>query len=142
MCSTAVIIAAEYLFFWSKHEEQRREMAKQSTLQLPFYVKESYIRADENDTFEKRNINVGLQVKGIEYWFLKKTTNKVILLSIPPECAVKHVRDYASHQYYLHYEKSRRLQAKSSEDMPEKSRIVMRKFKYPRIRNEISVNTW
>lgn len=48
-------------------EEQRREMAKQSTLQLPFYVKESYIRADENDTFEKRNINVGLQVKGIEY---------------------------------------------------------------------------
>ena len=48
-------------------EEQRREMAKQSNLQLPFYVKESYIRADENDTFEKRNINVGLQVKGIEY---------------------------------------------------------------------------
>lgn len=48
-------------------EEQRREMAKQSTLQLPFCVKESYIRADENDTFEKRNINVGLQVKGIEY---------------------------------------------------------------------------
>ena len=48
-------------------EEQRREMAKQSTLQLPFYVKESYIRADENDTFEKRNFNVGLQVKGIEY---------------------------------------------------------------------------
>lgn len=48
-------------------EEQRREMAKQSTLQLPFYVKESYIRADENDTFEKRNINVGLQVKGMEY---------------------------------------------------------------------------
>ena len=49
------------------NEEQRREMAKQSTLQLPFYVKESYIRADENDTFEKRNFNVGLQVKGIEY---------------------------------------------------------------------------
>lgn len=48
-------------------EEQRREMAKQSTLQLPFYVKESYIRADENDTFEKRNFNVGLQVKGVEY---------------------------------------------------------------------------
>lgn len=48
-------------------EERRREMAKQSSLQLPFYVKESYIRADENDTFEKRNINVGLQVKGIEY---------------------------------------------------------------------------
>ena len=48
-------------------EEQRREMAKQSTLQLPFYVKEGYIRADENDTFEKRNINVGLQVKGVEY---------------------------------------------------------------------------
>lgn len=48
-------------------EEQRREMAKQSNLQLPFYVKESYIRADENDTFEKRNINVGLQVKGVEY---------------------------------------------------------------------------
>ena len=48
-------------------EEQRREMAKQSALQLPFYVKEGYIRADENDTFEKRNINVGLQVKGIEY---------------------------------------------------------------------------
>lgn len=48
-------------------EEQRREMAKQSSLQLPFYVKESYIRADASDTFEKRNINVGLQVKGIEY---------------------------------------------------------------------------
>lgn len=48
-------------------EERRREMAKQSSLQLPFYVKEGYIRADENDTFEKRNINVGLQVKGIEY---------------------------------------------------------------------------
>ena len=48
-------------------EEQRREMAKQSTLQLPFYVKESYIRRDASDTFEKRNINVGLQVKGIEY---------------------------------------------------------------------------
>lgn len=47
-------------------EKQRREMAKQSFLQLPFYVKEGYIRADENDTFEKRNINVGLQVKGIE----------------------------------------------------------------------------
>ena len=49
------------------NEEQRREMAKQSTLQLPFYVKESYIRRDASDTFEKRNINVGLQVKGIEY---------------------------------------------------------------------------
>ena len=49
------------------NEERRREMAKQSSLQLPFYVKESYIRADESDTFEKRNINVGLQVKGIEY---------------------------------------------------------------------------
>lgn len=48
-------------------EEQRREMAKQSSLQLPFYVKESYIRRDASDTFEKRNINVGLQVKGIEY---------------------------------------------------------------------------
>lgn len=48
-------------------EERRREMAKQSSLQLPFYVKEGYIRADASDTFEKRNINVGLQVKGIEY---------------------------------------------------------------------------
>ena len=48
-------------------EERRREMAKQSSLQLPFYVKESYIRRDASDTFEKRNINVGLQVKGIEY---------------------------------------------------------------------------
>ena len=68
-------------------------------------------------------------------------TNKVILLSIPPECAVKHVRDSGFRQYDLHYEKSSRLQTKSSEDMPEKSRIVMRKFKYSRIRNEISVNT-
>ncbi len=48
-------------------EERRREMAKQSSLQLPFYVKESYIRRDASDTFEKRNINIGLQVKGIEY---------------------------------------------------------------------------
>ena len=48
-------------------EERRREMAKQSSLQLPFYVKESYIRRDASDTFEKRNINVGLQVKGVEY---------------------------------------------------------------------------
>mgnify|MGYP003290486071 CR=1 FL=1 len=49
------------------NEEQRREMAKQSSLQLPFYVKESYIRRDASDTFEKRNINVGLQAKGVEY---------------------------------------------------------------------------
>ena len=49
------------------NEERRREMAKQSSLQLSFYVKESYIRRDASDTFEKRNINVGLQVKGIEY---------------------------------------------------------------------------
>ena len=48
-------------------EEQRREMAKRSSLQLPFYVKESYIRRDASDTFEKRNINAGLMVKGVEY---------------------------------------------------------------------------
>ena len=48
-------------------EEQRREMAKQSFLQLPFYVKGSYIRRDASDTFEKRNFNVGLQMKGVEY---------------------------------------------------------------------------
>lgn len=48
-------------------EEQRREMAKQSSLQLPFHIKESYIRRDASDTFEKRNINVGLMVKGVEY---------------------------------------------------------------------------
>ena len=49
------------------NEERRREMAKQSSLQLPFYVKESYIRRDASDTFEKRNINIGLMVKGVEY---------------------------------------------------------------------------
>ena len=68
-------------------------------------------------------------------------TNKVILLSIPPECAVKHVRDYASRQYDLHYEKSSRLQAIIPNDMPEMLQANTQKVKYPRMRNEISVDT-
>ena len=45
-------------------DKQRYEMARQCCMQFPLYSKEGYIRADATDTFEKRNLNIGLKVKG------------------------------------------------------------------------------
>ena len=45
-------------------DKQRYEMAQQCCMQFPLYSKEGYIRADATDTFEKRNLNIGLKVKG------------------------------------------------------------------------------
>ena len=47
-------------------DKQRYEMARQCCMQFPLYSKFGYIRNDTNDTFEKRNLNIGLKVKGIE----------------------------------------------------------------------------
>ena len=47
-------------------DKQRYEMAQQCCMQFPLYSKEGYMRADATDTFEKRNLNIGLKVKGIE----------------------------------------------------------------------------
>lgn len=45
-------------------DKQRYEMARQCCMQFPLYSKVGYIRANETDTFEKRNLNIGLKVKG------------------------------------------------------------------------------
>ena len=45
-------------------DKQRYEMAQQCCMQFPLYSKVGYIRANETDTFEKRNLNIGLKVKG------------------------------------------------------------------------------
>ena len=45
-------------------DKQRYEMARQCCMQFPLYSKVGYIRADATDTFEKRNLNIGLKVKG------------------------------------------------------------------------------
>ena len=64
----------------------------------------------------------------------------VATMLLLPSCGkLDIVFDY--NQHYLYYEKSRRLQAKSSENMPEKSQANTQKVKYPRIRNEISMDT-
>lgn len=47
-------------------DKQRYEMARQCCMQFPLYSKFGYIRNDTNDTFEKRNLNIGLKVKGVE----------------------------------------------------------------------------
>ncbi len=47
-------------------DKQRYEMAQQCCMQFPLYSKVGYIRANETDTFEKRNLNIGLKVKGVE----------------------------------------------------------------------------
>ena len=47
-------------------DKQRYEMAQQCCMQFPLYSKVGYMRADATDTFEKRNLNIGLKVKGIE----------------------------------------------------------------------------
>lgn len=53
---------------WSKSshwdDKQRYAMIQQSCLQFPLHTKESYIRNGADDTFEKRNLNIGLKVKG------------------------------------------------------------------------------
>lgn len=46
--------------------KQRYAMTRQSSIQFPLYTKESYIRNGTDDTFEKRNLNIGLKVKGVE----------------------------------------------------------------------------
>ena len=45
--------------------KQRYAMTLQSSIQFPLYTKESYIRNGTDDTFEKRNLNIGLKVKGV-----------------------------------------------------------------------------
>lgn len=45
--------------------KQRYTITLQSSIQFPLYTKESYIRNGTDDTFEKRNLNIGLKVKGI-----------------------------------------------------------------------------
>ena len=45
-------------------DKQRYEMAQQCCMQFPLYSKVGYMRADATDTFEKRNLNIGLKVKG------------------------------------------------------------------------------
>lgn len=45
-------------------DKQRYEMAQQCCMQFPLYSKVGYIRANETDTFEKLNLNIGLKVKG------------------------------------------------------------------------------
>ncbi len=47
-------------------DKQRYEMARQCCMQFPLYSKVGYMRANETDTFEKRNLNIGLKVKGVE----------------------------------------------------------------------------
>ena len=47
-------------------DKQRYEMAQQCCMQFPLYSKMGYMRIDATDTFEKRNLNIGLKVKGIE----------------------------------------------------------------------------
>ena len=47
-------------------DKQRYEMARQCCMQFPLYSKMGYMRIDATDTFEKRNLNIGLKVKGIE----------------------------------------------------------------------------
>ena len=47
-------------------DKQRYEMARQCCMQFPLYSKVGYMRIDATDTFEKRNLNIGLKVKGIE----------------------------------------------------------------------------
>ena len=45
-------------------DKQRYAMTRQSCLQFPLHTKESYIRNGADDTFEKRNLNIGLKVMG------------------------------------------------------------------------------
>ena len=45
-------------------DKQHYTMLRQSCLQFPLHTKESYIRNGADDTFEKRNLNIGLKVKG------------------------------------------------------------------------------
>ena len=45
-------------------DKQRYEMARQCCMQFPLYSKVGYIRTDATDTFELRNLNIGLKVKG------------------------------------------------------------------------------
>ena len=47
-------------------DKQRYEMVQQCCMQFPLYSKMGYMRIDATDTFEKRNLNIGLKVKGIE----------------------------------------------------------------------------
>ena len=47
-------------------DKQRYEMVQQCCMQFPLYSKLGYMRIDATDTFEKRNLNIGLKVKGIE----------------------------------------------------------------------------
>lgn len=46
-------------------DKQRYEMTKLDCMQFPLYSKESYIRSGADDTFEKRNLNIGMRVKGV-----------------------------------------------------------------------------
>lgn len=43
--------------------KERYAMTLQSSIQFPLYTKESYIRNGTDNTFEKRNLNIGLKVK-------------------------------------------------------------------------------
>lgn len=45
-------------------DAMRYKMTKQNCMQFPLYAKESYMRSGMADTFEKRNFNIGLRVKG------------------------------------------------------------------------------
>ena len=47
-------------------DKQRYGMAQQCCMQFPLYSKVGYMRADATDTFEKRNLSIGLKVKGVE----------------------------------------------------------------------------
>ncbi|MBQ3238675.1 MAG: hypothetical protein IJA98_06355 [Bacteroidaceae bacterium] len=47
-------------------DKQRYDMVQQCCMQFPLYSKMGYMRIDATDTFEKRNLNIGLKVKGIE----------------------------------------------------------------------------
>ena len=47
-------------------DKQRYEMAQQCCMQFLLYSKVGYMRADATDTFEKRNLNIGLKVEGVE----------------------------------------------------------------------------
>lgn len=46
-------------------DKQRYEMTKQDCMQFPLYSKKSYIRSGADDTFEQRNLNIGMKVKGV-----------------------------------------------------------------------------
>ena len=46
-------------------DAMRYKMTKQNSIHFPLYAKESYMRSGMAFTFEKRNFNLGLRVKGL-----------------------------------------------------------------------------